>query len=172
LIYSCMKPIIAVVGGEKSVSLKSINYAEKIGQDIALNDCILVCGGRGGVMRAACKGARQKNGLTIGILPSLDKKEANEHVVVPLTTGLGNTRNALVVSSADAVIAVDGGVGTLSEISLALCNNKPVVLVENSSGVTDLLLKEKEKPGFEDRIHRASASKAVKKALDLILEGK
>ena len=87
----------------------------------------LVCGGLGGVMEAACRGARSRGGLTLGLLPGTDRDAANGWVVVALPTGLGEARNALVVRAADAVVAIGGGWGTLSEIALALKTGVPVV---------------------------------------------
>ena len=81
---------------------------------------MLVCGGLGGVMEAACRGARSRGGMTVGLLPGTDRDDANGWVVLALPTGLGEARNALVVRAADAVVAIGGGWGTLSEIALAL----------------------------------------------------
>jgi uncharacterized protein (TIGR00725 family) len=101
--------------------------AEQVGQLVAREGAVLVCGGLGGVMEAACRGARREGGTAVGILPGLERSAANEHVDVAVATGLGEARNALVVRAADAVIAVGGGYGTLSEIALALKAGKPVV---------------------------------------------
>jgi uncharacterized protein (TIGR00725 family) len=87
----------------------------------------LICGGLGGVMEAACRGAKEAGGMTVGILADLDRSDANPYVDVVVATGLGEARNALVVNAADAVIAVGGGYGTLSEIGLALRAGKRVV---------------------------------------------
>ncbi len=163
-----MKPIIAVIGSENAVSENSLAMAEKIGSDIARNDCILVCGGRGGIMEAACRGAKSSGGLTIGLLPSLDKSEANKFVDIPLTTGLGYARNSLVVSCADAVIAVEGRAGTLSEIGMSLCNNRLVVVVKGSGGVSDFLKSGGDKLEFCKRVQVADPETAVDKVLDLL----
>ena len=101
--------------------------AEQVGRQIARRGAVLVCGGRGGVMEAACRGAKAEGGTTVGILPGMDRQEANAYVDVPVVTGLGEARNAIVVRTADAVIAVSGGYGTLSEIGLALKMGRPVV---------------------------------------------
>lgn len=101
--------------------------AEAVGREIAQRGHVLVCGGRGGVMEAACRGAKAAGGLTVGILPGTDRREANPFVDVPIATGLGEARNVLVVRAADAVVAVHGEAGTLSEIGLALKMGKPVV---------------------------------------------
>jgi uncharacterized protein (TIGR00725 family) len=101
--------------------------AREVGREIARQGAVLVCGGRGGVMEAACQGAKDEGGTTVGILPGEDRSEANPYVDVAIVTGLGEARNAIIVRSADAVIAVSGGHGTLSEIGLALKMGKPVV---------------------------------------------
>ena len=101
--------------------------AETVGRAVADAQAILVCGGLGGVMEAACRGARAGGGLTVGILPGHDRSDANPHVDVAIPTGLGEATNALVVRAADAVVAVAGEYGTLSEIALALQAGIPVV---------------------------------------------
>lgn len=93
--------------------------AEIVGRGVAAGGATLICGGLGGVMAAACRGARAAGGLTIGLLPGSDTSAANPDVVVPIATGLGEGRNLLIVSSADVVIAIGGEYGTLSEIALA-----------------------------------------------------
>jgi uncharacterized protein (TIGR00725 family) len=98
-----------------------------VGRELAGAGAVVVCGGLGGVMEAACRGAREAGGRTIGILPGTDRTAANEFVEVAIPTGLGEARNALVVRTADALIAVGGGYGTLSEIALALKAGKRVV---------------------------------------------
>jgi uncharacterized protein (TIGR00725 family) len=100
--------------------------AERVGALVAQRGAVLVCGGLGGVMEAACRGARQEGGTAVGILPGLDRSAANPHVDLALATGLGEARNALVVRAGDALIAVGGGYGTLSEIALALKAGKRV----------------------------------------------
>ena len=163
-----MKKRIAVVGYDDKLSSEVERIAEQIGEDIARNDCILICGGRSGVMEAACRGAKKVGGKTVGILPSLDGHDANKYVDIAITTGMGYARNSLVVSSADVVIAVNGSVGTLSEIGMALSYGKPVVVVEESGGIAD-----KVKDAFPDdssiqTIVKVKAEKAVDKAIELI----
>jgi uncharacterized protein (TIGR00725 family) len=101
--------------------------AEEVGRLLARRGAVVVCGGLGGVMEAACRGASGVGGLAVGILPGLDRGAANPHVSVAVATGLGEARNALVVRAADALIAVGGAYGTLSEIALALKAGKPVI---------------------------------------------
>jgi uncharacterized protein (TIGR00725 family) len=117
---------LAVVGSA-SCDIATAALAEEVGHEIARLGAVLICGGRGGVMEAACRGARSAGGTTVGILPGTDRAQANPYVDIPIVTGLGEARNALVVRSADAVIAVRGGYGTLSEIALALKMGRPVV---------------------------------------------
>jgi uncharacterized protein (TIGR00725 family) len=101
--------------------------AEEIGRGLAEAGAVVVCGGRGGVMAAACRGAQSAGGLTVGILPGATRQEANQWLSVALATGLGELRNGLIVRAVDVVIAVAGGYGTLSEIALALKSGVPVV---------------------------------------------
>jgi uncharacterized protein (TIGR00725 family) len=101
--------------------------AEEVGRLLARRGAVVVCGGLGGVMEAACRGASRAGGTTVGVLPGLDRGAANPFVSVAVATGLGEARNALVVRAADALIAVGGAYGTLSEIALALKAGKPVI---------------------------------------------
>jgi uncharacterized protein (TIGR00725 family) len=101
--------------------------AEAIGRGLAEGRAILVCGGLGGVMEAACRGAKSAGGTTVGILPGADRADANRYVDIAIATGLGEARNALVVRAVDALVAVGGEYGTLSEIALALKAGTPVV---------------------------------------------
>ena len=101
--------------------------AEAVGRELAARGVVVVCGGLGGVMEAACRGAKEAGGHTVGILPGADRAAANPFVDRAVPTGLGEARNALVVRAADALIAVGGGYGTLSEIALALKAGKRVV---------------------------------------------
>jgi len=117
---------IAVIGSGQA-NAGEIKLAEAVGKEIARRGAILVCGGLGGVMEAACRGAEAAGGTTIGILPGDSREAANPHVQIPIVTGLNHARNVIVVKSAQVVIAVGGSYGTLSEIGHALQNNIPVV---------------------------------------------
>ena len=121
-----LRPHIAVAGGS-STSPEEDALAEAVGRAVAEGGGVVVCGGLGGAMEAACRGAKQAGGITVGILPGIDGTEANAYVDVVVPTGLGEARNALVVRSADALVAVAGEFGTLSEIALALRAGIPVV---------------------------------------------
>jgi uncharacterized protein (TIGR00725 family) len=101
--------------------------AEAVGRLLARRGAVVVCGGLGGVMEAVCRGAREEGGTAVAILPGLDRGAANPHVSVAIATGLGEARNALVVRAADALIAIGGAYGTLSEIALALKGGKRVI---------------------------------------------
>ena len=119
-------PYVAVVGSGEAPRAE-LDTAEAVGRGVAARGGVVVCGGLGGVMEAACRGARAGGGTTVGILPGFDRAAANEFVDVAIATGLGEARNALVVRAADALVAVGGSWGTLSEIALALRTGKPVV---------------------------------------------
>jgi uncharacterized protein (TIGR00725 family) len=113
--------------GPGEASPEEAELAGRVGRLLGERGVVVVCGGLAGVMEAVCQGARETGGTTVGILAGADRASANEHCDVALTTGLGEARNALVVSSADAVIAVGGEYGTLSEIAHALKAGKPVI---------------------------------------------
>ena len=120
------KRFIAVIGGSEC-SPQEAKLAEEVGRELARQGVILVCGGLGGIMKAACKGASSQGGVTIGILPGGNRQAANPYVQIPIVTNLGEARNVVVVKSAEAVIAIGGGYGTLSEIGHALRNGIPVI---------------------------------------------
>ncbi|MHB8681402.1 MAG: TIGR00725 family protein [Acidimicrobiales bacterium] len=117
---------VAVIGGGHAPA-EECDRAARVGRALAEAGAVVVCGGLGGVMEAACRGARDGGGLTIGILPTTDRAGANEFVDVVVVTGMGEGRNVLVVRNADAVVAVGGEYGTLSEVALALQAQIPVV---------------------------------------------
>jgi len=115
------------VCGPGQASDDELGRAEAVGAGLARAGAVLVCGGLGGVMEAACQGAVQAGGTTVGLLPGLDRAAANAFVDVAIATGMGELRNGLIVRTADAVIAVGGAWGTLSEIALAVKTGTPVV---------------------------------------------
>lgn len=119
-------PYVAVAGpGECDADTAAT--AEEVGRELAARGAVIVCGGLGGAMEAACRGAKSAGGTTIGILGGSDRGDANEFVDVAIATGLGEMRNTLVVRAADAVVALSGGCGTLSEIAFALKTETPVI---------------------------------------------
>ena len=153
------RKLVAVIGGGQC-SKKEAKLAEEVGRELARRGAILVCGGLGGVMEAACKGASSEGGVTIGILPGDDRQAANPHVQIPIVTGMGYARNVAVVKSAQAVIAVGGSYGTLSEISHALQSGIPVI------GLNTWSLSRNDEPD-KSIIPAQSPAEAVDKALDL-----
>lgn len=118
--------IIGVIGGRRTEK-KLLKEAEEVGRLIAQKNAVLICGGLTGVMEYASKGAKSAGGLTIGILPQNDTKEANEYIDIPIPTGMGIARNVIIARASDVLIAVGGEYGTLSEIAFALQIGKPVI---------------------------------------------
>jgi len=151
--------IIAVIGNS-SCSPKEAKLAESVGELLAQQGVTVICGGLGGVMEAVCRGAKSKGGVTVGILPGQDSSTANPWVDIPVVTGIGEARNVAVVKSAQAVIAIGGSYGTLSEIAYALKSNIPVI------GLNTWSLS---RNGQEDDsiIRVRSAAEAVDKAISL-----
>lgn len=147
------KRTIGVIGaGSADVSILKI--AEDLGKLIAKRNAILICGGLGGVMEAAARGAKAEGGLTVGILPGNHKSDSNPYIDVPIATGFGEGRNVIITRSADALIAVGGEYGTLSEIAFGLKTGKPVIGINtwNIKGI----------------IKADSAEDAVNKAFELL----
>lgn len=126
---------ISVIGSD-SADGEVLQAAEELGREIAKAGAVLICGGKHGVMGAACKGAKSAGGTTVGILPnSMD--EANEYVDIKIPTDLGYVRNSIVAKAGDAVIAVCGSVGTLTEIVYAMTYQRPIILLEGTGGIVD-----------------------------------
>ena len=151
---------VGVVGaGEADRSTAEI--AEEVGRELARKGCVLVCGGLGGVMEAACRGAKSAGGTTVGILPGDGRSSANPYVDIAIPTGMGEMRNALLVRSVDAVIAVGGEYGTLSEIAFALKTGTPVV------GINTWRLSKESGPVAAFR-QAKTGTEAVEKTLDLL----
>jgi uncharacterized protein (TIGR00725 family) len=121
---------LVAVCGESDPQTSLSDLAFELGRGIAERNAVLICGGLTGVMEHAARGARAAGGLTIGLLPGDDTDEANQYIDVAIATGLGHARNAILALTADGVIAVGGGLGTLSEIALALRNRRPAVGIQ------------------------------------------
>jgi uncharacterized protein (TIGR00725 family) len=124
-----MKPLYLSVIGAGRCGAAELELAEQLGRLVAREGATLVCGGLGGIMEAAARGAKAAGGTTIGILPGHDRSAGNAYLDHVITTGMGHARNLAVVSSGDAVIAVGGGYGTLSEIGLAAKIGRPVIIL-------------------------------------------
>jgi uncharacterized protein (TIGR00725 family) len=119
-------PYVAVIGASNATEWE-LDTAEHVGRLLAEAGCVLVCGGLGGVMNAAARGCKAAGGTSVGILSGDDRELASPHLTLVVATGFGEARNAVVARSADAVVAVGGEFGTLSEIALALKMGKPVI---------------------------------------------
>ena len=119
--------IIAVIGSSRPATTEHVELAEQVGRELAKRGIQVVCGGLTGVMEAVCRGAKAEGGLTIGILPGQSFKEANKYVDIPIVTGMRYSRNVIVVNTGQAVIAIGGAYGTLSEIGHALGDGIPVI---------------------------------------------
>ncbi len=145
--------IIGVIGGG-TADAETLQLAEEIGRLIAQHGMLLVCGGLGGVMEAAARGAKGAGGTTVGILPEADRSSANPYVDIPIATGFGDGRNVIIVRTADLLIAVGGSFGTLSEIAYARKMEKPVI------GVASW-----EIPGM---MKAATPAEAVKMAMEIL----
>jgi len=115
------------VCGESDPQTSLADLAFEVGRGIAERDAVLICGGLTGVMEHAARGARAAGGLTIGLLPDEDVNDANEYIDISIATGLGHARNAILARTADGIVALGGGLGTLSEIALALRNRLPTI---------------------------------------------
>jgi len=152
------RPVFISVIGASDASPEAVALAEAVGRGLAERGAVVVCGGLGGVMAAACRGAKSAGGTTIGILPGVDADGANPWVDIPIPTGLEYARNTIVVKTGNAVIAVCGAFGTLSEIGHALADGKTVV---------GLRTWELSRDGGVDRsiVRADSAEDAVEKAL-------
>ncbi|TFG33762.1 TIGR00725 family protein [Candidatus Thorarchaeota archaeon] len=156
--------VISIIGGSDS-NPDILKLAEELGEEIARRGLILSCGGLGGVMEAACRGAKKQGGLTVGIIPSDSKEDANKFVDIAIPTGFGYARNFLVAKSGDAVIAIDGAAGTLSEIAIAWFSDRVIVALAKSGGWAETLAGTQIDNRRNDKIHSAESPK---EALDII----
>jgi uncharacterized protein (TIGR00725 family) len=155
---------------------QALAAAEEVGRLIAEAGAIVVSGGLSGVMEAVSRGAKRAGGLTIGVLPGFDKRDANAHVDIAFTTGMGFMRNTLTVRAADAVIMISGGIGTLNELTVAY-ENKPTVVLEGTGGWADRIRsvayeggKHLEEAGIAELRYARTPREAVDLALELARE--
>jgi len=165
-----MKKVISICGSDfddDHLSKYALEVAEQVGRLIARKGGVLVCGGLGGVMRAACKGAKKENGITIGILPNT-KEEANEYIDIAIPTNIGNVRNFIVANTGDTVIAIGGRWGTLNEISFRMISEKPLVLIKGTGGCVDKIINSNIMQDIQSHYYIAnSAEEAVEKAFEI-----
>jgi len=165
-----MKKIISICGSDgddEDISNYALQVAEEVGRLIAKNGGVLACGGHSGIMQAACKGAKEENGITLGIMP-YTKDGANKYIDIAIPTGIGNVRNFLVANAGDAVIAIGGRWGTLNEISHAMISGKPLILIKGTGGCVDKIIDSNLMQNIESIYYVAnSAEDAVDKAFEL-----
>lgn len=165
-----MKKLISICGsdvGDQYLSDKALDIAEKVGSLVAKKDGVIVCGGYGGVMEAACKGAKKENGITVGIMP-FDKDDANKFIDIAIPTRIGHVRNYLVSWTGDATIAIGGRWGTLSEIAFRMISEKPLILIKGTGGCVDEIINGKLMQDVESTYYVVnSAEEAVEKAFEL-----
>ena len=159
---------IAVIGYNKD---RCTNIASKmayeVGKEIARAGAVLICGGLGGVMESACKGAKENSGTTVGIIPQEEFLYANEYCDIVVCTGIGYARDFVVASSADGIIAVGGGIGTLIELGVGYMTKKTMVAISGSGGIADIYGGK-----FLDERNRVSiiVAKDAKTAVEMILD--
>jgi uncharacterized protein (TIGR00725 family) len=154
--------LIGVIGGNEATT-DVLETAYTVGLMVAARGHVLVCGGRGGVMREACRGAKAAGGVTVGILPGEDLSDANEYLDIPVVTGLGSGRNIIVARTANALIAIGGAYGTLSEIAFGLMLGRTVV----GLGTWEL----RDSAGREAPIVRVAGAEAAVLACEAAVEG-
>jgi uncharacterized protein (TIGR00725 family) len=152
-----------VIGASKCTA-KEAARAEELGRLLAENGLVLICGGRGGVMEAACRGAQNAGGTTIGLLPGESQAMGNPYLTVSIPTGLGQARNALVVLAGEVVVAIGGGTGTLSEIALAKTYGRPVIGLDTWNAIR------KDRTSL-DVIHADNPQSVLQHVLELLDEG-
>ncbi len=148
-----MKTIIGVIG-DSDPDADTASLAEEVGVALARSGAVLLCGGLGGVMQCAARGAKRAGGLTLGVLPSYDTHSANPFIDLPVATGMGHARNVVIAATAHALIALEGAYGTLSEIALGLKLGKRVVALGRANSPAEVL-----------------TAKSAKEAVRMALEG-
>lgn len=140
---------IAVIG-ESTCNENIYSIAEELGRGIAAKGWTTLTGGLGGVMEAACKGAKQAGGLTVGILPGFSKTDANQFIDIPIVTAMSHARNAIIANTADVLVAVSGKYGTLSEIAIALKLGKPVIGIRTWDTIQGIVRVDSPKKAIEE----------------------
>ncbi|NVM04809.1 MAG: TIGR00725 family protein [Candidatus Helarchaeota archaeon] len=155
---------IGVIGSGILEDESIYKIAYEVGREIALNNFILICGGKGGVMEAVCKGVKDANGISVGILPSIDKNEANDFVTIKIPTNLGEDRNYIVVQSSEIVICIAGQVGTKIEADYTLKLKKPLITIPRTGGISLEITKKRPKSVYPVN----NPKEAIQKVLKLI----
>ncbi len=171
------RPLLVTVIGKSArdpgdpVPARAVAAAEEVGRLLAERGAVVVSGGLSGVMEAVSRGAKAAGGLVVGMLPGLDKRDANAYVDIAITTGMGWMRNTLTVRAADAVIMISGGIGTLNELTVAY-EDKPTVVLEGTGGWSDRIREIAYEGKHLDEAHRATLhfASTPREAVDLALE--
>ncbi|MHA1131292.1 MAG: TIGR00725 family protein [Candidatus Helarchaeota archaeon] len=152
---------IGVIGSGAELPREITQIAEEVGEELAKRGVILICGGKGGVMEAACKGVRKANGISVGILPGIHPSEGNKYVTIKIPTNLGENRNYIVIQSVQAAICISGAIGTKIEAEYALQQAVPLIIIPKTGGTAKKVAED-----FPDSVIIADSAKdAVKKAL-------
>ena len=162
------KGVISIIGGYE-ITEDTLKKAVEIGRILAKNDYAVACGGLGGVMEAVCKGAKQENGLTIGIIPYKEKSPANPYVDIVIPVPFSQARNIIVVLSGDVVVAISGKAGTLSEMCFSWIYGKPLIALSDVDGWSSQLAGKKIDDRREDFIHSASTPQEVLEKVEQLM---
>ena len=163
---------IGVIGTHKNPSAKSLGEARRLGGLLAKNGFVVVCGGLGGVMEEVCRGAKEEKGVTIGILPGKEIREANPFIDYKIATGLEWARNQIVALSCDALVMLGGEAGTLSEACIGWIYGKPLIAVEGTGGYSDALAGKPIDSKREDAVIGAKDAEEAVKILIRLLGGR
>lgn len=166
---------IAVIGSAgneeysfKKPDVRAFKIAYEVGKLIANQNAILICGGKGGIMESACKGAKEKNGITVGVISGNKRNKSNRFVDVEIVSGMVNSsEEALIISMSDGIIAIGGGSGTLEELALAYRNRKPIVAIKGIPGWAD-----KVAGSYLDerKLLKIESAKTAKEAIALLMK--
>lgn len=164
--------VIGTAGREEypknKLNIKAYSLAYEIGKLIADKNAILICGGKGGIMEQACRGAKENKGITVGVIAGNQRNKSNKYVDVEVVTGVVNSsEDAIIVSMSDGIVAIGGGSGTLQEIALAYRNNKPVIAIKGINGWADKLA---DKYLDERKIVKIYSSRNAQQAIDLLFK--
>lgn len=159
---------ISILGGSDSTQ-ETLQLAEEVGREAARRKIVVICGGMGGTMEAACRGAKEEGGITVGILPSEFKEAGNPYLDIAIPTGMGYARNFLVAKAGDAVIAIGGSAGTLSEMAIAWFSDKPIIALATTGGWAAKLAGKKIDERRSDAVIAVNTAKeAIEKAMQVL----
>jgi len=164
--------VVSVIGDSETEDPEELRFAEELGRELARRGYVVLTGGRGGVMMAVCKGAKSAGGITVAVLPSTRKEEANPYVDIAIPTGILWARNQIVVLGGDVVVAIGGKSGTLSEIAYAWMYDKPIIAVRRFGGWAAKLAGGKVDDRRRDRIIPADTVGDVVRAIEKILKSR